>query len=530
MPYLLNHLLAESAVRYPENTALVFKDRSITYGELDRLSNKLAHVLIESSLKRGGTVGLYLNKSIESVVGLFGILKAGGVYVPIDPNAPFFRAEYIIQDCNIKILVTSSNKAEQISKIITGKHPLGAIIVVDREQELEHEQSVKIVDYQDVIDYPTSTPPVCNSVWTDLAYILYTSGSTGNPKGVMITHLNSLNFINWGFATFDVNSNDVLSNHAPLHFDLSVFDLFVAMKAGATVAIVPEEYSFFPYRLVEWIHHNKITIWYSVPSILSMMVRQGELERFKFKHLRSILYAGEVFPLKKLRELMRNLPHVKYYNLYGPTETNVITYYELNNIQEDRVKPVPIGKACENMEVFALDQKGNVITSPGFEGELYARGSNVAQGYWGDKDKTDRSFINNPLHDCYNEKVYKTGDVVRLDEEGNYTFIGRRDHMIKSRGFRIELGEIESVLYNHPKIIEAAVIAVPDEEIGYRINAFVVLQNDAKTDIREYRRFCARYLPKYMIPENIELMSRLPKTSTGKVNRTALMNSAKHQA
>ncbi len=524
MQYLLNHLLEESTVRNPENVALVFKDRSISYGELDRLSNKLAHVLIESSVKRGDTVGLYLNKSIESIVSLFGILKAGGVYVPIDPNAPPSRAEYIIKDCNIKLLVTSTNKAEQISKIMTGKRQLGAMIVVDREKELEHEQSVKIVDYQDIIDYPISTPPRCNSVWTDLAYILYTSGSTGNPKGVMITHLNSLNFINWGFDTFDVNSNDVLSNHAPLHFDLSVFDLFVAMKAGATVAIVPDEYSFFPYRLVEWIHHNKITIWYSVPSILSMMVRQGELGRFKFKYLRSILYAGEVFPLKNLRELMRNLPHVKYYNLFGPTETNVITYYELNKIKEDRVKPVPIGRACENMEVFALDNKGIVITNPGLEGELYARGSNVAQGYWGDKDKTRRSFINNPLQDYYNEKVYKTGDIVTLDEEGNYIFIGRRDNMIKSRGFRIELEEVESVLYNHPKIIEAAVIAIPDEEIGSRIKAFVVLQNDEKTDIKELRRFCALYLPKYMIPENIEIMSFLPKTSTGKVNRTILTN------
>jgi acyl-coenzyme A synthetase/AMP-(fatty) acid ligase len=219
---------------------------------------------------------------------------------------------------------------------------------------------------------------------------------------------------------------------------------------------------------------------------------------------------------------MTFIPHADYYNLYGPTETNVITWYKVPRIASRQVRPTPIGKACANTEVFALTEDGQIVTQPGQTGELFARGSCVAQGYWGDVEKTKRSFIPNPLQPSFGETVYKTGDIVTLDQGGNYLFLGRRDHMIKSRGYRIELGEIEAVLYDHPEVKEAAVVAVPDDLVGNRIKAFVVL-SDHHVSSTELQGFCLKRIPRYMVPEMIELRNELPKTSSGKIDRPALM-------
>jgi acyl-coenzyme A synthetase/AMP-(fatty) acid ligase len=339
----------------------------------------------------------------------------------------------------------------------------------------------------------------------------------------MISHLNSLTFVNWAFKTFNVTTEDRLSNHAPLHFDLSIFDIFVTFKAGATLFLVPDIISSFPIPLADWIKNNEISIWYSVPSILSMMVLNGELHRYQFSKLRAILFAGEVFPVKYLRELMDMIPHAEYYNLYGPTETNVITYYKVEKIPFDQIKPIPIGKPCANMEVFALMEDGKLVAQPGQEGELYARGSCVAQGYWGDIEKTNNSFVINHTQSHFWERMYKTGDIVTLDEEGNYIYLGRSDHMIKSRGYRIELGEIEVALYSHQEIKEAAVVAIPDDLIGNRIKAFVVLNNKKQVSAMELQRFCSDRIPKYMLPEIIEFRESLPKTSTGKIDKPTLV-------
>jgi acyl-coenzyme A synthetase/AMP-(fatty) acid ligase len=339
----------------------------------------------------------------------------------------------------------------------------------------------------------------------------------------MITHLNCLTFIRWVCDTFEPTHADRFSNHAPLHFDLSTLDIFAAMKAGAAVYPVPETLSLFPVRLADWIDECGISIWYSVPSILSMMVLHGMLERRTFEKLKIIFFAGEVFPVKYLRELMKLVPGPSYYNLYGPTETNVITWYKVPELPPEQTKPIPIGKACENMEVFALSENGTVVTDIGKEGELVGRGSCVAMGYWGDPEKTSKGFVVNPAQENFQERIYRTGDIVTLDQDGNYVYVGRRDHMIKSRGYRIEIGEIEAAIYSHPEIKEAAVIPVPDELITNRIKAFIVTHNGNSLDAGDVRGYCSEKLPHYMVPEIIEFRKDLPKTSTGKINKPALM-------
>ncbi len=523
MRFLIPQLLVQSAKKYPDRPAVVFGENSLSYRELDQLTNKIARILAGEGVQRGDRVGIYMNKSDSSIVSIFGILKAGAVYVPLDANAPEQRIAYIIDNCAIRCMLTSTAKAESAASLASATRSLKTAILMDGKKEPEHTGHLRLISWKDVVSYPDPTLPENLSIETDLAYILYTSGSTGTPKGVMITHLNVLTFIRWVAETFQPGPEDRFSNHAPLHFDLSTLDIFTAMMVGAAVYPVPETLSVFPVRLAGWIDKNGITIWYSVPSILSMMVLHGLLEKLAFEKLRIVFFAGEVFPVKYLRDLMKLVPKPGYYNLYGPTETNVITWYKVPTLPPDRTKPIPIGKACENMEVFALADDGTVVTTQGKEGELVGRGSFVAMGYWGDAEKTAKGFVPNPVQKHFSERIYRTGDIVMLDENGDYIYVGRRDHMIKSRGYRIEIGEIEAAIYSHPEIKEAAVIPIPDELITNKIKAFVVLQNGKTLDPTDIRGFCAEKLPHYMVPEIIEFRDDLPKTSTGKINKPALV-------
>ncbi len=522
MIYQLQHLLTNTAKKYPEKDAVVFGDDSITYGELDKLTNKLANALKENGVQRGDRVGIYVHKSIPSIINIYSILKAGATYVPLDPNAPNQRIAYIIDNCNIRCLLTSTTKAASLKGLLEEAKSLEVAILTDNSREFAEELPIKLIQWEEITSRMDDQLPENKGINTDLAYILYTSGSTGTPKGVMISHLNSLTFVNWVEATLDVSSEDRFSSHAPLHFDLSILDIYVSCKVGATLCLVPETMSMFPIRLAGWIAKNKISVWYSVPSILSMMVLHGKLEEQDFSDMRYLIFAGEVFPVKFLRQLMDFIPNAEYYNLYGPTETNVITYYKTPKLDPERTKPIPIGKCCENMEVFALDKEDNVITEVGVEGELVARGTMVAQGYWGDEEKTKKGFVNNHTQSHFSERIYRTGDLVILDESGDYIYVGRKDHMIKSRGYRIEIGDIEAAIYSHDGIKEAAVIPIPDDLIGNRIKAFIALREGVEMTAADLRIFCSEKLQKYMVPELVEFREELPKTSTGKIDKTTL--------
>jgi amino acid adenylation domain-containing protein len=510
MGYLLHQLLQASTRRFPNRTAVVLRDRSLTYAELDRTSDQLAYALTQAGVIRGDRIGFCLNKSIETIIAIFGILKAGAVYVPLDPFAPPKRLAYIVQNCAMKALIGTDRK---ISTILSALPEEPAALCLFSTDGLSWEALL-------ASNYVPCVSPV---IERDLAYILYTSGSTGEPKGVMISHRTSLTFVDWAHETFAVGCKDRVASHAPLHFDLSIFDIFASVKAGATIVLVPEELSTVPLDLARFVAEQEISIWYSVPSALTRMILHGNVARYSYPRLRTILFAGEVFPVKYLRELRRLIPNADYYNLYGPTETNVCTYYAVKDLPVEGEQPIPIGKACANIEVFAVNDR-NEICAPGEEGELYVRGSCIAQGYWGASEKTRQQIVPFALHAPFDrEPVYRTGDIVKQDGNGDYTFIGRRDHMIKSRGYRIELGEIETALYSHPKVLEAAVIAIPDEQIGNTIRAFLVLQEPGGVSKTELERHCAQRIPKYMLPGEFEFCGSLPKTSTGKVNKTLLL-------
>jgi amino acid adenylation domain-containing protein len=523
MAFLLHELLSESAARHPDNEAIHFKGQRITYAELEKETNKLAHQLLAVGITKGARVGIHMNRSISSIVAACGVLKAGGAYVPIDPMSPSERINYLINQCEIKTLLTLHERLKNLRQGLSENSPLKTIIVMDGlETSPQPVASARIIDWRDIRDDLEEGAPGVNILDSDLAYILFTSGSTGSPKGVMITHLNSLTFVNSAYEFFKIKKEDKLSNVCPLHFDMCVFDIFVALRAGACIVIVPETTSIFPLKLAETIAKNKISIWNSVPSALSLLANFTNLDNYDFSSLRLILFAGEIFPLKYLRRLQQSIPRARFCNMYGQTEANSSTYFWADHLPPEASGILPIGRSLPNFEVFALDDEGKQINKPGQEGELYVRASSVALGYWADHEKTEQSFVRNPLRPELNERVYKTGDLVRLDDSRNYVFLGRKDHMIKSRGYRIEIGEIESVLCNHPEVKNAVVIPIPDDLIGNRISVIVVPSTPNRITKSDILKHCSARLPKYMVPEIVEFCDSLPATSSGKVDRKKL--------
>jgi L-proline---[L-prolyl-carrier protein] ligase len=524
MAHLLHHILSESAARLPDKEALRFEHVALSYGKLDALTNRLARTLQDAGVRRGDRVGIYIHKSPGAVIAIFGALKAGAIFVPLDAGAPVKRLAYIIRNCNIRVLITST-EVNGLLDLLDEETPIQTLILMDDRAPAHLPQSLRVVSWADTIAQNDTPVRAAGVIETDLAYILYTSGSTGEPKGVMISHRTILTFVNWACTAFHMTPADRVTSHAPLHFDLSTFDIYATLKAGGTVVLVPERLSVFPVQLADLLQDQRITITYLVPSILSLMITYGKLDAHDLSALRAVLFAGEVFPIKSLRQLAAAIPHADFYNLYGPTETNVCTYYKVQSadLTPDRTRPVPIGVACENTEVFAVDDRQQLVTEPGREGELWVRGSCVAQGYWGDAEKTAATFISNSFQRQFHEVAYRTGDIVTLaDDRVNWMYLGRRDHMVKSRGYRIELGEIEAALYTHPQVKEAAVVTVPDDLMGNRIKAFVVSSPEGNLSRQDLDAHCSRILPRYMLPESIEFRDELPKTSTGKINRLLL--------
>src|SRR5262245_22666531 len=522
MAYVLHQLLTESATRRPDAEAVRLLDQALTYAELEKLSNQLAHALIEIGVAPGDCIGIYLHKSPAAIASIFGVMKTGACYVPVDPNAPGLRLAEIARQCSFRALITSFSLCERLSAAVLNDCSMAAIFFIDKSPDTA--LPAPVVTFADSLPSQPVAAPVVSVIDQDLAYILFTSGSTGIPKGVMLSHLNALTFVNWACDTFAICGTDRLSSHAPFNFDLSVFDIFVAIKAGAAISLVPEGLSSFPVQLSSFIQNQGITVWYSVPMVLTMLGTHGKLHERDLSRLRLVLFAGEVFPIKHLRNLRRILPQPRMANLYGPTETNVCTWYEVGQIPENQTTPVPIGKACTNMEVIPIDQAGKRVLAPGQEGLLYARGSNVMQGYYGRPSESAACFIGNPFAPGRDEKLYCTGDWVTINEKGDFLLIGRKDQMIKTRGYRVELGEIEAVMVAHPAVNEAVALAIPDEAIGNTIHAIVTINDSNSLTSTELKRHCAQKLPSYMVPEEIEFRETLLRTGTGKIDRQRLQH------
>lgn len=532
MTFLLHQLLSEAAAAGPDREAVRCAGRSLTYGELEAASNALARTLIDAGVRPGDRVGIHLPKCVELVAAVYGALKAGAAYVPLDPKAPLRRIGLVAADCTVVAVVAQRPRAAELLGAIEGHTPRVAVLVDPPGAGAAGAGGpdglpCPSVAWADATADAAATDPGVPAVDADLAYILYTSGSTGVPKGVMLSHRNALTFVQWCAARIGTSPEDRFSNHAPLHFDLSVFDLFVAARGGAAVVLVPDEEAYFGQALVRFLREERITVWYSVPSAL-VLISRNVAGQGAFPALRTVVFAGEVYPTRHLRELRRIVPGLDLWNLYGPTETNVCTYYRVPDRAEDLPpddRTIPIGRACENTEVFALREDG-AVAGVGEEGELFVRGSTVMKGYWGRPERTAESLVRDPRPESRGDPVYRTGDLVRLRPDGDYDFLGRRDHQVKSRGYRIELGEIEAALTSHPSLAEAVAVAVPHDEWGSAIVACVSVRQGEAVTPNQIKRHLISRIPRYMIPARIDILERLPRTSNGKIDRHRLQQEA----
>jgi L-proline---[L-prolyl-carrier protein] ligase len=501
----------------PDKPAVVGVDGSLSYGELLRGARGIAGRLAEAGVGAGCRVGVWMEKTPACVQAILGVLFSGAAYVPLDPLSPWPRCRAIARDCGLSALLADEPRADLLGPLLEGLAPRLVLL-----HGVPPERATAVGHPTGLLSEAAAGPPAppARPDPDHLAYVLYTSGSTGAPKGVAHTHGSGLAFAQWVQERFGIRPEDVFSSHAPFHFDLSISDLFASMGAGASVRVLSAAQAMVAPYLARMLDPWGITVWYSVPSILVSMLASGNLEACPPRRLRLLFFAGEVFPAPQLLRLRRALPGVRLVNLFGPTETNVCTYYEVPAGLADDRTPIPIGARCEHMETFILGDDGLEVTAPGVEGTLWVKGGNLMREYWNDPARTAQVLQPDPrgrpgVACC-------TGDRVRLLPDGNYEFRGRRDHMVKTRGYRVELGEIEAILAAHPDVREAVAIPLPDRVVGNRIVASVVPRAGARIDLRALRTYLRRQLPNYMVPGGIDVRAELPRTSTGKADRTLL--------
>lgn len=495
----LHALLEHSASVFADHIAVVEPGViEVDYSNLNRLADVVCGTLTKLGVEQGDRVGIHLSKSVSSLASIFGILKCGAVYVPVDSTAPAERNGYIFTDCEVRYVITRNPAGTGIDTPDTASIPLCRSDPILNDLVL-----LKGTDKRHV-DSATDT--------TDLAYILYTSGSTGKPKGVMLTHQNALAFVDWCSDVFAPTTDDRFSSHAPFHFDLSILDIYVSLKHGARLILFNEIVGKQPKVLAELIASHRISFWYSTPSILRLLLDIKDVGTYDLSSLRVLLFAGEVFPIKQLRRLIELCPAPRYFNLYGPTETNVCTFYEVSPTVEGD-EPVPIGRVCSG-NVAAVMDEGDKVVETGVKGELYISGPSVTSGYWRLPDRNALAFHT----DAKGLTWYKTGDIVVESQTGDYIYNGRRDRMIKRHGYRIELGEIEAALFSNDSITDVAVIAMRNDSDDVVIRAFIVWAGSKSPSLIQLKRFCFENLPTYMIPNQFSFHATLPKTSTDKMD------------
>ncbi len=490
--------LESSAEAYADKTAFDDDKSTLNFGELMHRAQAVGSVLAEKGMQRR-PAAVFLPKSCGCITAFMGVVYAGGFYCPIDTSMPAERIGLIFQTLKPAAVITTQKYADKISGVAGGAD----IILLEEAQQAEIRTDALAKIRRDAVD-------------TDPLYVLFTSGSTGVPKGVLIAHKSVVDYIEWVVKTFDIDETHVFGNQAPFYFDNSVFDIYCALKCGATTVILPKKKMMFPKDLIEYLNAKKINTVLWVPSLMCMVADLRALEVQKPEYLRKIFFAGEPFSNKQLNVWRRALPDAVYANLYGPTEiTDICVYYVVDREFGDD-EPLPIGVPCENTRIMVLDDNDRLVSGDE-EGELCIAGTCLALGYYNDPEKTAEVFVQNPLNSCYEEKIYRTGDIVKYNDRGEIMYLGRKDYQIKHMGHRIELGEIETAMGGISEIAGCA--CVYDNDKKQICMFFTGGEGLSKSDITAALK---KRLQAYMIPSRYFRMKTLPHNMNGKVDRMAL--------
>jgi len=522
---LIPEAMDAMADKTPDAPVLRFSKSTLTYESLAHRSDQIAAVLIDQGVRPGDRVGLYFKKSIESVIALYGIMKAGAAYVPLDVGAPAARILDMIRQCGLRVLISHPPKTRDLAAIIEqDEDSISLDCVIGIDDPLDRVSTT--LSWTDISQASAVPRPTLGG--DNLAYILFTSGSTGQPKGIMHTHRSGLAYANFAADMYEVGPGDRLSNHPPLHFDMSLFDFISGPIRGACTVIIPEPYTKLPASLSTLIENERLTHWYSVPFALSQLLQHGALDQRDLSTLRWIVFAGEPFVAKHLKALMACLPQARFSNSYGPTELNQCTYHHVQpgDLIDDR--PPPIGRVWGGTDYLVVDENDRDV-EPGRQGELLVRSPTMMSGYWGRPDLNEKVFHTPPSTidakklAASAEPFYRTGDLVLDEGDGVLRFLGRKDRQIKLRGFRIELDEVEAALARHPAVADVAAILAKNEHEQSAIVAALTLKPGFDRNIADdVLKMAADRLPAYALPERVDVVDSLPRTASDKIDRLAL--------
>jgi acyl-CoA ligase (AMP-forming) (exosortase A-associated) len=509
----VERFLEDSAARSPGKVALVCGGRRVTYRELDEACNRLARGLQAAGVRRGDRVAIFLENSVEAVLALFAALKAGAVFMVVNPTTKADKLAFILNNSRAAALVTDVRRVPLVRGIAAETPHAAAIVVAGAGGTHPAETGPKrwlSLELLTAPDRDGSKPPN-RCIDIDLAALIYTSGSTGTPKGVMLTHLNIVSAATSITTYLENRPDDIILNVLPLSFDYGLYQVLMAFKVGGSVVL---ERSFaYPHAVLETVVAERVTGLPIVPTISAILL-QLDLSKYDLSHVRYVTNTAAALPTAHILELRRRLPHARLYSMYGLTECKRVSYLPPDQID---VRPTSVGRGMPNEEVYLVDEAGRRLESG--IGELVIRGSNVMKGYWELPEETAQRLKPGPLP---GEQVLYSGDLFRMDEEGYLYFLGRKDDIIKTRGEKVSPREVENVLYELPAVAEAAVIGVDDPVLGQAIKAVVTVKDGATLDERQVLAHCAARLENFMVPKLVEFRAAMPKTTSGKIDKRNL--------
>ncbi len=508
---LVQHYADQAALRLPDKEAVIDgRGAALSYRDLTAGANRLAQALAAHGVRPQDRVALCLQRSPHCIVAILGVLKAGAVYVPLDPRAPAERWSVILQDCRPRTVIADPSTAPALAGLRSADAAAPLVCLGGNPPP----GMAECIGAAEIGRYPDLCP-ILHADPQDLAYILYTSGSSGRPKGVMITHGNVVDYIDWAVRCFGIREQDRILGTAPFHFDMSTFDIHCALKAGATLCIATEDLLLFPEKLTRFMEAQKVTIWKGISSLVMYLARAGIAQPGRLPALTQVLFGGEELPGRYLRQWMLAFPEKKFCNVYGPTETTGISmYHPIDQVPADEER-IPLGRPAKGAEILLLAEDRSLCPA-GEIGELGIAGAGLGRGYLNDPERTARSFVPHPWR--AEEKLYLTGDLARQREDGAFEFLGRKDNQVKIMGYRIDLADIEQAMLRVDGVEETAVLFTPARErdlnelVGFFVADEAVTAGDLTAQLRQR-------LPAYMLPKRLVRLNRMPRCPRGKINR-----------